>query len=47
MGGGGGGWGEGAKQKMVYDYKQEPSQNSCTQDIVFVTIYFSKQKDYS
>ena len=38
------GWGrvgEGGSKKN----KHEPSQNSCTQHIVFVTIYISKEKD--
>ena len=35
-----GGGGGGAK---VLNYKHEPSQNSCTQHIVFVTIYISKE----
>ena len=33
--------GGGVKQ----NYKHEPSQNSCTQHIAFVTIYISKEKD--
>ena len=44
VGTGSGGWGRG-KAKML-NYKHEPSQNSCTQHIVFVTIYISKQKDH-
>ena len=32
--------------KMNLDFKHEPSQNSCTQHIVFVTIYIYKKKDH-
>ena len=51
-GGGGGeeegleseGWGHVGSKNV--NYKHESSQNSCTQHIVFVTIYISKEKEY-
>ena len=38
--------GVGSKNKNMSNYKHEPSQNSCTQHIAFVTIYISKEKDH-
>ena len=51
MGGGGGGGGRDWSQEDGGGEKQkckihEPSQNSYTQHIVFVTIYISKKKDH-
>ena len=52
-GGGGGGGGEGVESEgwaQVWgrskNVKLQTSHNSCTQHIVFVTIYMSKEKDH-